>query len=43
MKGCEEVLPDWIKSKVSNFIQELEVHTSREETRVTAKVNRGVP
>ena len=43
MKHCEEVLPGWITSMVSHFIQELEVHTSGDETRVTAKVNRGVP
>ena len=43
MKRCEEVLPDWITSMVSHFIQELEVHTSGDVTRVTAKVNRGVP
>ena len=38
MKRCEEVLPDWITSMVSHFIQELEGHTSGDETRVKAKV-----
>ena len=43
IKRCEEVLSDWITSMVSHFIQELEVHTSGDVTRVTAKVNRCVP
>ena len=42
MKRYDEVLPDWITSVVSHFNQELEVHTSGDETRMTAKVNRGV-
>ena len=43
LKRCEEVLPDWITSMVSHFFQELEVHTSGDVARQTAKVNRGVP
>ena len=43
VRSCEEVLPDWTKSMVSHFIQELKVRVSWYKTRVTAKVNRRVP